>query len=122
MTAAKSASADLLETAVLEIAGVFSGGKELKQLQRVWEGRLRENSVVVVEGKRLRAESFQQNLQNKSIGLKDTFLQSFLNIHVGKFSVPTFCGSFWKTWRESPSCGRCLVVPRKTMLSNYLTR
>ena len=56
-----------------------------------------------VPGKRVRAESFQQNLQNKSIGREETFLQTFLNNHVEYFSVPTFCGSFWKSWRESPS-------------------
>ena len=36
-----------------------------RQLQRVWEDRLRENSWVMVAGKGLQAESFQPNLQNK---------------------------------------------------------
>ena len=36
--------------------------------------------------------------------------------------VPIFCGSFWKSWRESPSSWRCLVVPWTRNLSFYLTR
>ena len=51
----------------------------------------------------LRAESYQQNLQNKSVGREETFLQTFLVDHVKQeFSVPTFCGSVWKSWREVP--------------------
>ena len=35
-----------------------------------------------VAGKTVRAESFQQNLQNKSVGREETFLQTFLINHV----------------------------------------
>ena len=50
-------------------------------------------------------ESFQQNLLNNPVGQEKTFLQTFLVDHVKqKFSVPTFCGSVWKSWRESPNC------------------
>ena len=92
------------------------------QLQRVWEDRLWENSWwVVVAENGVRAESFQQNLQNKSVGRGETFLQNFLINHVELFSLPTFCGSFWKSWRESPSSWRCLVVPWTRSLSYYLT-
>ena len=56
-----------------------------------------------VAGKGLRAESFQQNLQNNSVTREETFLQTFLVDHVKQqFSVPTFCGSVWKSWRENP--------------------
>ena len=68
-----------------------------RQLQRVGEDRFRENSWVVVAEKGVRAESFQQNLQNKSVGRGETFSQLFLINHVEYFSVPTFCGSFWKS-------------------------
>ena len=82
--AAKRVVADLLEFAVPEIAEVVSGVERIsRQLQRVWEDRLWENSWVVVGGKGLRAESFQQNLQNKSVGREKTFLQTFLINHVG---------------------------------------
>ena len=93
-----------------------------RQLQRVWEDRLWENSWVAVARKRVRAESFQQKLQNKSVGRGEIFLQTFLINHVEKFLVPTFCGSLWKSCRESPSSWRCLVVPWTRTLSHYLTR
>ena len=74
-----------------------------RQLQSVWEDKHKENSwvkgkgaeggreaggrepqaeVKVVAGKGLHAESFQQNLQNKSVGRDETFLQTFLTNHV----------------------------------------
>ena len=53
--------------------------------------------------KGLQAESFQQNLLNNPVGREETFLQTFLVEHVEQqFSVPTFCGSVWKSWREVP--------------------
>ena len=73
-----------------------------RQLERMWEDTLWESSWLVEAGKRLRAESFQQNLQNKSVGRGETFLQTLLIIQVELFSVPTFRGSFWKSCRESP--------------------
>ena len=62
-----------------------------------------ENIWVVVAGKGLQAESFQQNLQNKRVAREETLLQTFLINHVEHFSVPTFSGRFWKPWRKSPS-------------------
>ena len=85
--AAKRVGADLLEFAVPEIAEVVSGTKNFKTAAK---------SV----GKQ---KSFQQNLQNKSVGREETCLQTFLVDHVKQFSVPTFCDSVWKSWRESPS-------------------
>ena len=35
-----------------------------------------------VAGKGMRAELFQQNLQNKSVGHEETFLQTFLINHI----------------------------------------
>ena len=49
-------------------------------------------------------------------------LTNSLNFHVKQFSVPTFCCSFRKSWRESPSSWQCLVVPRTRNLSLYLTQ
>ena len=73
-----------------------------RQLQRLWVDRLRENRSLVVSRKRLQAESFQQKRQNKPVGHQETFSQTFLIDHVELISVPIFCGSFWKSWRERP--------------------
>ena len=36
----------------------------------------------------------------KSVGREETFSQTFLLNHVERFSVPSFFGSFSKSWRE----------------------
>ena len=53
-----------------------------RQLRRVRGDRLSENSWVVVVERGFQAESFQQNLRNKSVGREETILQTFLNNHV----------------------------------------
>ena len=53
-----------------------------RKLQRVWEDKLRENKCVVVAGKGVQAKSFNQKLQNKSVGREETFLQTFLINHI----------------------------------------
>ena len=80
---------------------------------KLWE----KNWVVVVN----RGKSFQQNLLNKPVARDETFLHTFLVDHVKQFSVPTFCGSVWKPWRESPNCWRCPVLAWTRNSSNYLT-
>ena len=137
--AAKRVVADLLEFAVPEIAEVVSGRKNFKTVaksvgkqtlkKQLGEGegsRRRESQADGRRGavggrelaygrqgvsrKRLEAESFQQNLLNNPVGREETFLQTFLVDHVKQqFSVPTFCGSVWKSWRESPNCRLCAV-------------
>ena len=97
--AVKRVGADLLEFAVPEMAEVVSGRKNFKTAAK----SVGKNNWVKGAGKGLQAESFQQNLQNKSVGREETFLQTFLVDHVKQISVPTFCGSVWKSWRESPS-------------------
>ena len=86
----------------------------------MWEDKLWENNWVVVAGKELKAESFQQNLQNKPVVRKKIFAQTYFIIHVEQYSVTTFCGSLGKCWSEIPSRWRCLVVPRTVYLSQYL--
>ena len=121
--AAKRVGADFLEIAVPKNAGVVSGRKMSRQLQRMWEDRLWENSWVKVAGNGVRAESFQQNLHNKSVGRGETFLQTFLVGHVKQqFSVPTFCGIVRKSWKESSNCSRCPLLAWTRKLSNYRTR
>ena len=118
--AARRAGADLLEVAVSEIAEVVErGGRKSFKTAAKSVGK---NNWVKGSGKGLQAESFQQNLLNNPVGRKETFLQTFLVEHVKQqFSVPTFCGSVWKSWRESPNCWRCPVLAWTRNLSNYLT-
>ena len=79
---AKRVGADLLEFAVPELAEVVSGGKNFKASAKS-VGRQTLSKQLGSGNKRgLRAESFQQNLQNKSVGCEETFLQTFLNNHV----------------------------------------
>ena len=92
-----------------------------RRLQRVWESKLWKNNWVKGAGKGLQAESFQQSLQNKSVCREESFLQTFLVDLVKKFWVPNFWGSVCKSWRESPSSWRCLVVPWTRNLSFYFT-
>ena len=103
--AAKRVGADLLEFAVPDIAEVVIGRKNFKTAAKSVGKQTLENKRVKGAGKRLQAESFQQNLVNNPVGREDTFLQTFLVDHVKQqFSVPTFSGSVWKSWRESPDC------------------
>ena len=114
--ASKRVGADFLEFAVPEIAEVVSGRKNFKTAAKSVERRTlrkqlgggchRQNGAVCVrEGGSKQRKSFQQNLLNNSVGREETFLQTFLVDHVKQlFSVTTFCGSVWKTWRESPIC------------------
>ena len=100
--AAERVGADFLQFSVPEIAEVVSGRKNFKTAARVWERKLGKNNGV--EAVNI-GESFQQNLLNNPVGREETTLQTFLVDHVKQqFSVPTFCGSVWKSWRESPNC------------------
>ena len=121
VTASKRADKDLLEISVPKIADVASERKNSSQLQRAWEGKLWENSWVVVAWKRLQPESFQQNLPNKPVGREGTFSQTILFNHVQNFSVHIFCGSFWRSRTRSDCSWRCLAVPRAGNISYYLT-
>ena len=100
--AAKRVVADLLEFAVPEIAEVVSGRKKFKTAAKsVGKKTLRKQLREAVNI----GESFQQNLLNNPVGREGTFLQTILADHVKQqFSVPTFCGSVWKSWREGPNC------------------
>ena len=122
--AAKRVGADLLEFAVPEVAEVVNGIKNFKTATKsVRKQTLEKNIWVKGAGKRLQAESFQQNLLNNPVGCGETFLKTFLVDDVKQqLSVPTFCGSVWKSWRESPSSWRSLVITWTRNLSYYLTR
>ena len=115
--------ADLLEFAVPEIAEVVSGRKNVKtaaksvgkQTLKKQLGLRSRRRELQVDGRK-GAEGVRQagskqrriipkNLINNPVGREETFLQTFLVDHVKQqFSVPTFCGSVWKSWRESPNC------------------
>ena len=66
--AAKHVGADLIEVTAPETAEVESGRKSFKGTAKSVRKQHRENSCVVAAGKRLPADSFQQNLPNKPVG------------------------------------------------------
>ena len=88
----------------------------------MWDDKLWENSWLVVAERGLQAVSFQQSPQNKPVGRRETVSKTFLVYHVELFSVPTLCGSFWKSWRESPNNWQRLVVPWTKSLLFHLNR
>ena len=91
---AKRLCADLSGFAVREFGDVVSSGQSFKTAtKKVGRQTLKKNCLVVAD-KRVPANSFLQILQNKPVGRKELFLQTFLNIQVKLFSVPVFCGSF----------------------------
>ena len=102
--AAKRIGADMLEFAAPAIGEVISSRKSFRSAAKcVGKQTLKNNWV---KGPAVnRGESFQQNLLNNPVGREESFLQTFLVDHVKQqFSVPTFSGSVWKSWRESPNC------------------
>ena len=114
--AAKGIGADMLDFAMPEIAEVVGARKNFKTAaksvgkktlkQQLGEGKGTAGGRPVNRGK-----SFQQNLLHTPVGREETFLKTFLVDHVKQqFSVPIFCGSVWKSWRESPNCCRCPVL------------
>ena len=92
----------MFQFAVPEIAEVVSGRKNFKTAAKsVGKKTLRKQ---LGEGKKQK-RIIAKNLLNNPVGREETFLQTFLVEHVEQqFSVPTFCGSVWKSWRESPNC------------------
>ena len=98
--AAKCVSAYLLEFAVPENAEVVSGRKNFKTAAKS-VGRQTLRKQLGSDSRKKAA--FQQNLQNISVGRGEKFLRTFLINQVEEFSVPTFCGTFWKSCRRSPS-------------------
>ena len=100
--AAKRVGADLLEFAVPEITEVVSGRKNFKTAAKS-VGKQTLKKQLGSAGNT--GESFQQNLLNNPVGREETFSQTFLVDHVKQqFLVPTFCGSVWESWSESPNC------------------
>ena len=101
--AAKHIVAEVFEFAAPEIGEVFSGRKSFKTAAKiVGKQTLR---------KQLNSDSQQRRIiptnciKQSSLSRRDIFLQTILvDLVKHQFSVPTFCGSVWKSWRESPNC------------------
>ena len=90
MQAGKRIGADLLEFAVPEIAEVIRGSKNFKTAAKnVGRQTLRKVSGSGSR-KKLRAESFQQLPQNKSVGRDETFYNYFSLIMSSKFRYQPF--------------------------------
>ena len=92
-----------------------------RQMQRLWEDKRWENSWVAVAEKRLQAESFQQNLQNKQSVAERQFYKHFSLIRSSNFRYQPL-GQFLEILEGKPSSWWCLVVPRTRNSSDYLTR
>ena len=114
--------ADLLMIAVPKVADLVVVEKNSRQLQKVCEGKLSENSWEVVAGKKLQAQSFQQKLQNKPVVHEEISLQNFPTNHLKSVTVPIFFDSFGKSMWKNPSKWRCLVAPQTRIVNYYLTR
>ena len=71
--AVKRAGNDLLEFAVPDFLDVVSGRKNVKTAAKSVGHKLWDTIWVVVAGKRVQAESFHENLQNKAVGREQTF-------------------------------------------------
>ena len=109
--AAKRIGADMLEFAAREIGEVFNGRKSFKTAAKsVGKKTLKKQ---LGEGSRSKHRTISPSKFTKpsTWSRRDFFLQTFLVHHVKQqFSVPTFCGSVWKSWRENPNCGRYPVI------------
>ena len=104
--AAKPIGADMHEFAVTEIAEVVSGRKNFKTAAKSVGKQTLRKQLGEGEGNRRRkgAVCVRQggSKHRRIIPTKSTKQSS--RSRRDKFSVPTFCGSVWKSWRESPNC------------------
>ena len=101
--AAKSVGADLLEFAAPEIAEFVVGRRYFKKTAKsVGRQTLRKQFGSVFRKRTSSRVSPTKSAEQISRSRRDNF-QTFLINHVEYFSVPTFCGSFWTSCRESPS-------------------
>ena len=102
--AAKRMGADLLETVAPEFAKVDSGRKKFETAAKsVGKQTLRQQLYSVTTKKAANRINPTKTAKKTSLLRRDVLSKTFLNIHVDQFSVPTFCGNFWKSWRENPS-------------------
>ena len=116
---AKCVGADLVKFAATGFEEVLSGGKDQKTSEKsVGRPSLKNN---LVSGCKQRSFIARITIKEASRS-REIFLPTFLAEQVGKISVPTFCGSFWKPWREGLPSWQCLYVPGTRILSYYLTR
>ena len=100
--AAKPIGTDMFEFSVPEIAEFVSGRKNFKTAAKsVGKKTLKKQ---MGGGSKHRRIIPTKSPKQSSWSRRD-ILQTFLVDHVKqRLSVPTFCGSVWKSWRESPNC------------------
>ena len=120
--AAKRVGADLLEFSVPKIADVFSDRKIFKIAAKSVGRQTLRKQLVSDSRKKSASRVIPTKYTKKPVGSPDAFLHLIPINHVEQFSVPNFCGSFWKPWWENPSMWRLLVIPRTRTLSYYVTR
>ena len=100
--AAKPIGTDMFEFSVPEIAEFVSGRKNFKTAAKsVGKKTLKKQ---LGGGSKHRRIIPTKSPKQSSWSRRD-ILETFLVDHVKqRLSVPTFCGSVWKSWRESPNC------------------
>ena len=63
-----------------------------------------------ISSKRFSVPNWNFTAQKFPSGIQQILVSITLFLSI--FSIPNFCGSYWKPWREKPSSWRCLVVSR----------
>ena len=107
--AAKRIGADMLEFTAPEIGEVFSGRTSFKSVaksvgKQTLKKQLVEGSRRQQGGSKQRRIISTKTTKQSSRSRRDIFTNISLDHVKQQFSVPTFCGSVWKSWRESPNC------------------
>ena len=114
--AEKSVAADFIFIAAPKMAEVVGGRKNFKTAAKRVGKKLWEISFVVAAGKPQQANFFPQNLQRKPVGCKEVFSQLIPINQVEQFSVPIFCGSFWKSLGEKLTMSCCPTIKKTNPL------
>ena len=83
--AAQRVGAELLEFARPDVAEVVSGRKKIKTAAKSVGRQILREQLASGSRKKLQAEFFLQNLQNKPVDRDETFLQTFRINHVEHF-------------------------------------
>ena len=86
----KKRGCSLVGICCAEFADIVGGGKNFDTAAKSVEDKLWENNWVVVAGKVVQADPFQQNLQNKPVGREKKFYKQFSLIMSSNFRYQPF--------------------------------
>ena len=110
--ATKRLSAELLDFAVPETEEVASGRENVKTAAKSVGRHILKKQLGSGRWTRTASRVNPAKSAKKPVSRGETFPKKLLINLDEQFLVPNFCGGLWKSWRESPSSSRCLVVPR----------